>query len=325
MPTVECIPNFSEGRNTDTITQIAEAIRSVSKVKLLHQDIGADVNRTVMTFAGQPEAVAEAAFRAIKVAQERIDMRKQTGTHPRIGATDVCPIVPLEGITMEETVNLARNLARRVGEELDYPVYCYEEAAFQEERRNLAFIRKGNYEGLTARMEAGFLPDFGPHTPRPRTGASVISARELMLAVNFNLDTKDVRAAKSIAKAVRASGGGRHPGAKAIGWFIEEYEFAQVSMNLTRLQQTGLFAAYQAVSEEAKKRGFRITGTEIIGLAPLSVFKETALQLSHTALPESEQLLYAIEYYGLNQLSAFIPKERILEYALEERKQGSFR
>ncbi len=317
MPTIECIPNFSEGRNINTITQIAEAIQSVAGVKLLHQDIGADVNRTVMTFAGKPEPVAEAAFQAMKVAQQRIDMRTQQGTHPRIGATDVCPLVPLEGITMREAVVLARELARRVGQELDYPVYCYEEAAFWEERRNLAFIRKGNYEGLAARMEAGFKPDFGPSTPRPRTGASVIGARELMLAVNFNLDTQDVRAARSIAKSVRAAGGGRCPGTKAIGWFIEEYKFAQVSMNLTRLQQTSLFAAHQAVSEEARKRGFSVTGTEIIGLVPLSVFKETALHLGQQALPESEQIRYATEHYGLNQLSTFLPQERILDYIIE--------
>ncbi|MGF1534843.1 MAG: glutamate formimidoyltransferase [Bernardetiaceae bacterium] len=317
MPIIECVPNFSEGQNPEVIASIAEAISGVDGVRLLHQDTGFAAHRTVMTFVGPPSAVVEAAFAGICVATEKIDMRQHHGTHPRFGATDVCPLVPLSEITMEQVVGWARDLARRVGENLDYPVFCYEAAALVEERRNLAFLRAGEYEGLAERLQhPNFQPDFGPAAFRPRTGASAIGAREFLLAVNFNLNTADLRPARRIAARVRESGyvragkrvPGRCPGTKAIGWYIEDFGIAQVSMNITRLSQTSLYQAFRVVSEEASQLGLRVTGTEIIGLVPSFVIEDTAEALGH----DRHEVSAVIEHLGLDQLQPFIPEKKIL-------------
>lgn len=326
---IECVPNFSEGQRPEVLEQLAAAIGSVPQVKLLHTDTGYAANRTVFTFAGAPEAVAEAAFRAAKVAQEQIDMSRHTGVHPRSGALDVCPLVPVRGISMEETVLLARKLAERIGTALDYPVFCYEEAAFPGKPTNLADLRRGEYEGLAERLRSGALvPDFGPAEFRPQSGMSVVGARHFLLAVNFNLNTQDTRLAKAIAAAVRESGKkvrkngkltripGRCPGTKAIGWYIEDFGIAQVSMNITRLDQTPLHEAFRVVSEEAAKRGAQVTGTEIIGLVPQFVFQEAAEYFKLQEKSEEEQVREIMERLGLATLLPFEPAQKILEYAL---------
>ncbi len=275
---LECVPNFSEGRDKQVIARIADAISAVEGVKLLNVDPGAATNRTVMTFAGEPAAVVEAAFQAIKTAAGSIDMRKHHGEHPRIGATDVCPLIPVSGVTMEETVQYARDLARRVGEELDIPVYCYEEAAFTDKRKNLAVCRAGEYEGLQAKLnDSEWKPDFGPSEFSQKVAASgltVIGARDFLIAVNFNLNTTSVRRANAVSFDVREKGRKitidgketRQPGTlkhcKAIGWFIKEYGIAQVSMNLTNIRVTPLHMAFDQVCEKAARRGMRVTATE---------------------------------------------------------------
>lgn len=326
---LECVPNFSEGQRPEVIRAIAAAIREVNDVKLLHLDTGYAANRTVMTFAGEPEAVSEAAFRAIKTAYEQIDMQVHKGVHPRFGATDVCPLIPISGMTMDEAVVQARKLARRVGETLDYPVFCYEEAAFFPERRNLANVRRGEYEGLPRRLnESDERPDFGPAAFRARSGATAIGAREFLLAVNFNLNTPEVAPARAIAGVVRESGRkvrqngmlrripGRCPGTKAIGWYIEDFGIAQVSMNVTRLGQTPLHEAFRVVNEEAEKRGLRVTGTEIVGLVPLHVMQAAAQAFGLSGRSEQEQIEGVIRKLGLDELAPFDPAEKILEYAV---------
>ncbi len=347
---VECVPNFSEGRDRAVIDAITCAITSVDGIRLLDVDPGEATNRTVVTFVGEPEAVVEAAFRGIARAAELIDMRRHHGAHPRMGATDVCPLVPISGISLEECAELARGLARRVADELGVPTYCYEEAAFTPERRNLAVCREGEYEGLPKRMGvAGQGPDFGD---RPfdeavaRTGATTIGARDFLIAVNFNLNCTSTRRANAIAFDVREQGrpmreGGKPNGkpltddngniimlpgtlkaTKAIGWYIGEYGLAQVSMNITNIGTTPLHVAFDEVTRAAVARGIRVTGTEIVGLVPKRALIEAGRYFLHkqqrsTGLPESEIIRFAIMSMGLAELKPFKPEEKVIEYILE--------
>lgn len=307
---VECVPNFSEGKDPHIISGIADAIRGGGG-KVLDIDSGADANRTVITFAGSPEDVAEAAFQAVRAAGELIDMRSQHGTHPRIGATDVLPLVPVKGISLEECATLARSLAQRVYSELGIPCYCYEACALRPERKRLEVCRAGEYESLSDKISDPLLrPDFGPDSFTPtvaRCGASVIGARNFLIAVNFNLNSPDKDKAMDIARDVRESGrlfnGKRVPGTlkgvKAIGWYIPEYGFAQVSMNITDFHETPLLSAFKEVSRCASLRGLKVTGTEIIGLIP----KE--------ALPDN-----AVKELNLSQIRPFVPEKKILDYMI---------
>lgn len=340
-PLLECVPNFSEGRNPDIIRQIADAIKSVEGVELLDVDPGKATNRTVMTFVGAPAQVVEAAFQAIKKASELIDMRQHKGEHPRFGATDVCPLVPVSGITMEEAAEWARKLGKRVGEELQFPVFLYESAASAPHRKNLANVRAGEYEGLEAKLrQPEWQPDFGPAQFVPKTGTIAIGARDFLIAVNFNLNTTSVRRANAISFDVREAGRllkekdpatgeekeiripGTLKAAKAIGWFIEEYGIAQVSMNLTDIQTTSLHMAFDAVQTSALNRGIRVTGTEIVGMVPLRVLTEAGKhylkkQQRSTGLPDSELIKIAIKSMGLDDLTPFDPAQKVIEYKIQ--------
>ncbi|MBR4778773.1 MAG: glutamate formimidoyltransferase [Bacteroidaceae bacterium] len=328
---VECVPNFSEGRDAEVIGRIVEAIRTAEadggeRVEVLHVDAGEAANRTVVTFMGTVEAVCEAAFRGVQTAGELIDMRLQHGTHPRIGATDVLPLVPLSGITLEECAMLARRLAERIYRELGIPCYCYEAAAFTPERRNLAVCRAGEYESLPAKMDDPLRrPDFGPahyDERTARTGASVVGARNLLIAVNFNLNTQSASLAQEIACDVREKGRkvdgtwvrGTLKGCKAIGWYIEEYGIAQVSMNITDIHATPLHKAYEEVCRAAERRGARITGTEIIGLVPRSVLVEAGryFAVSGERLAVNESMELAIRSMHLDDLRPFNIDEKTL-------------
>lgn len=332
----------------EVIRQITDTIEAVSGVRLLNVDPGYATNRTVVTFAGEPEVVIEAAFQAIKKASEVIDMRHHTGEHPRFGATDVCPLVPIAGMTMEETVVYARRLAERVGNELGIHVYCYEFAAFEEKRRSLASCRAGEYEGLQAKIQQPeWKPDFGPETFNARSGATAIGARNFLIAYNVNLNTTSVRRANSIAFDVREAGrvlregdpiagkiikdgNGepvRIPGTlkkvRAIGWFIKEYGIAQISMNLTDITVTPVHAAFDEVCERARERGLRVTGSELIGLIPLEAMLEAGKyflrkQNRSTGIPDSEIIKIAVRSLGLDELAPFDPHKRIIEYLLVE-------
>jgi glutamate formiminotransferase / formiminotetrahydrofolate cyclodeaminase len=332
---IECVPNFSEGRNESIIQAIAAAIRSVEGVKLLHIDSGKAANRTVMTFAGAPEAVVEAAFQGIKKAAELIDMRLQTGEHPRIGATDVCPLIPISNVTMEETIEWSKKLAAKVGDPLSISTFLYENSASKPERRNLATIRSGEYEGLKQKLTLSeWKPDFGPSAFNPRTGATVIGARDFLIAYNVNLNTKDVTIAKKIAQTVRESGylvtlpngekqrqAGLLKSVKAIGWFIEEFNCAQVSMNLTNIDVTSVHHAFEACSDIAQKYGAKVTGSELIGLMPKRVMIEAGLYFLEKKnedidVSEMEIINAGVEGLGLSDLVFFVPKERIIEYLL---------
>lgn len=345
---VECVPNFSEGRDLSIIRQITGAIESVEGIKLLNYERGHGANRTVVTFAGGPEEVAEAAFRAIQRASELIDMRLHKGEHPRMGATDVCPLIPLSNITMEETAEVARRLAKRVGNELNISVYCYEYAAYNEKRRSLAYCRKGEYEGLEERMKlVEWRPDFGPSEMNIRSGATAIGARKILIAYNVNLDTPSIETARSIAAEIRESGSltrknnpscsnniyneeelsERIPGTLknvlAIGWYIREYGFAQVSMNLTDVQATPIHKAFEEVCNKAIMHGVKVTGSEIIGLVPLQPMIEAGIYfLKKTGqsinLPEKEIIESAVKALGLSSISPFDPKKKIIEYLLTE-------
>lgn len=338
---LECVPNFSEGRNLVTINKIAEAIRTVSDVKLLHIDSGKAANRTVMTFVGAPKQVIEAAYRAIKVAAECIDMRVQTGEHPRIGATDVCPLIPLGTMTLEETIPYAQQLAARVGTVLDIPVYLYEAAATQTERKNLATIRSGEYEGLEQKMQhPNWHPDFGKGY-NARTGATVIGVRPFLVAYNINLNTTSVKIANAIAYDVRTIGrvkkengkvmrdqngkalriAGKCKALKAIGWYIEEYKKAQVSMNLVDIEKTSVHEAFMACVESAKQHGVEVTGSELIGLIPLKMLTNAgqyflAQQSYFSSVSEKELVNIAVKSLGLEELASFNPQERVIEYRL---------
>ena len=353
---IECVPNFSEGRNAETIKLITDAIESIKGVKLLDVDPGEATNRTVVTFVGEPEAVMDAAVASIKRATELIDMRQHKGAHPRMGACDVCPLIPVSGITMEECAQLARTLAKRIADELGVPTYCYEAAAFKPERRNLAVCRKGEYEALPERMtNADEQPDFGARAfdeGIARTGATAVGARDFLVAVNYNLNTTSTRRANAIAFDVREKGRPMREGnpivgkiikdengepvmkpgtlkaCKAIGWFIDEYGIAQVSMNLTNLSITPLHIAFDEVCRAADARGVRVTGTEIVGLVPKKVLVDAGLyflrkQSRSTGVPERELVRIAIESMGLSTLKEFKPEEKVIEYMLEaEEKKG---
>lgn len=346
---VECVPNFSEGRDMTVIKEITDAIESVDGVRLLDVDPGAATNRTVVTFVGEPEAVAEAAFLGVKKASELIDMRKHKGAHPRIGATDVLPIIPVAGITLEECAAIARSLAARIHDELGIPTYNYEAAANRPERRNLAVCRRGEYEGLEKRIsDPNEAPDFGPgrYTEQAaRSGATVVGARDFLIAVNFNLNTTSTRRANAIAYDVREKGrpmreGGKPngkpvkdekgepimipgtlKGTKAIGWFIDEYGIAQVSMNITDINATPLHIAFDEVVRAAEARGIRVTGTEIVGLVPKSALVDAAKyflrkQKRSTGVSEAELMKIAIKSMGLDDLVPFKPEEKVIEYLL---------
>ncbi len=349
---IECIPNFSEGKNKDIINQITDVITSTDGVKLLHVDMGAATNRTVVTFAGTPEAVIEAAFNAIKKAGELIDMSKHKGEHPRMGATDVCPLVPIKGITMEETVEYAVKLAKRVGEELKIPVYLYEYAQDKEYRKNLSVIRSGEYEGFFEKIKLPeWKPDFGPSEMDPKRGATVIGARKFLIAYNVNLNTTSVRRANSVAFDVREAGrvmreGGKSNGkiiynedgtpktqpgmckaVKGIGWYIEEYGIAQVSMNLVDTDITPLHKAFEACCISAEKRGLRVTGSELVGLVPLKALTDAGKyflkkQVLSAGVSEAELIKIAVKTMGLDELKSFIPEERIIEYLLANPKES---
>ena len=347
---VECVPNFSEGRDKAVIKQITDVIEASDGVKLLDVDPGEATNRTVVTFVGSPEAVVEAAFRAVKKAGEVIDMRRHHGAHPRMGATDVLPLVPVSGITLEECAALARKLAERIAAEAGIPCYCYEAAALKLERRNLAVCRKGEYEALPERMaDAAEQPDFGA---RPfdegvaRTGCTAVGARDFLIAVNFNLNTTSTRRANAVAFDVREKGrperignpitgeikrdGNGRPvmrpgtlkGTKAIGWYIKEYGIAQVSMNITNINATPLHAAFDEVSRAAQARGMRVTGTEIVGLVPERALIDAGkyfLRKQHrsTGMPKEDILNIAIKSMGLDDLRPFVPEEKVIEYMLD--------
>ena len=348
---VECVPNFSEGRNKEVINKIAEAVKSVEGVMLLDVDPGEATNRTVYTFVGDPDSVVEAAFRAIKTASELIDMRKHHGEHPRMGAADVVPFVPVSGITMEECAELAERLGKRVGEELGIPVYLYENAARTEERRSLANIREGEYEALPKKLvDPKWKPDFGPaefNEHVARTGATVIGAREFLIAYNVNLNTRDKKLAHEIALNIREKGRfkrdengkivrdengnkvrvpGKLKAVRAIGWYIDEYGQAQVSINLINYKITPLHKVFEACVEEAQKLGLRVTGSEIVGLVPKAAIVEAGKyflekQGRSTAVSEEELIQIADLSMGLSQLYKFEPDEKIIELKLEKEKQ----
>ena len=352
---IECVPNFSEGRDKAVIDAITAEIEKGGEVKLLDVDPGEATNRTVVTFVGEPRQVMDAAVRAIKKAAELIDMRQHHGAHPRMGATDVCPLIPVSGITLEECAQLARQLAERVSAELGIPTYCYEAAAFTPERRNLAVCREGEYEALPEKMNhEGKAPDFGDRPydeAAARTGATAIGARDFLIAVNFNLNTTSTRRANAIAFDVREKGrpmreGGKVngkpmkdengnvimipgtlKGTKAIGWFIDEYGIAQVSMNITNMTDTPLHVAFDEVNRAAAARGIRVTGTEIVGLIPKRALIEAGkhylrLQQRSLGIPESEIIKIAVKSMGLDELKEFNHSEKIIEYMLEEGKGG---
>lgn len=353
-PIIECVPNFSEGRDKGVIRQITDVIEQVEGVKLLNVDPGEATNRTVVTFVGEPDAVVEAAFQSVKKAGELIDMRQHHGAHPRMGATDVLPLVPVSGITLEECAALARKLAERIANELAIPCYCYEAAAFTPERKNLAVCREGEYEALPDKLSVKEkAPDYGA---RPfdegvaRTGCTAVGARDFLIAVNFNLNTTSTRRANAIAFDVREKGRPQRQGnpiigkpvldadgqpvmipgtlkaTKAIGWYIQEYGIAQVSMNITDINQTPLHVAFDEVCRCAHNRGLRVTGTEIVGLVPERTLLEAgryflAKQHRSAGIPKQDILTIAIKSMGLDDLRPFIPQEKVVEYLLEADQQ----
>jgi glutamate formiminotransferase / formiminotetrahydrofolate cyclodeaminase len=348
---IECVPNFSEGIDMSVIKTITDEIEKIEGVKLLDVDPGKATNRTVVTFVGTPDAVVEAAFHAIKKAAEVIDMSKHKGEHPRFGGTDVCPLVPVSNISMDETVQYARKLAERVGTALEIPVYCYENAAFSDERRNLANCRSGEYEGLQKKLEdSHWKPDFGPARFNPRTGAIAIGARDFLVAYNINLNTTSTRRANAIAFDIREKGrpvregnpitgkikkdeNGNEiwiPGAlkacKAIGWFIEEYGIAQVSINLTNISITPVHVAFEESCRSAGERGLRVSGSELVGLIPLKAMLDAGKyflrkQQRSAGVSEEELIKIAIKSLGLDDLKPFNPGEKIIEYLLDDPKE----
>ena len=348
---IECVPNFSEGRDMGIIQQITDEIRNSAGVRLLDVDPGEATNRTVVTFVGEPDAVMEAAFRAVRKASQLIDMRQHHGAHPRSGATDVLPLVPVAGITLEECAELARKLAKRLADELEIPCYCYEAAALKPERKNLAVVRRGEYEAIPERInDPAEAPDFGA---RPfdegvaRTGCTNVGARDFLIAVNYNLNTTSTRRANAIAFDVREKGRparegnpitgkvkldengkkimipGTLKGTKGIGWYIEEYGIAQVSMNITNINVTPLHVAFDEVCRCAQNRGVRVTGTEIVGLVPERTLLEAGRyflekQQRSTGIPKEDIIKIAIKSFGLSDLKPFNPREKVIEYLLED-------
>jgi glutamate formiminotransferase/formiminotetrahydrofolate cyclodeaminase len=348
---IECVPNFSEGRDDNIIRQITDAIKTVDGVSLLDVDPGASTNRTVVTFVGSPDAAVEAAFRAIKKAAELVDMRKHKGAHPRMGATDVCPFIPVSNVTWEEAIDCANLLGKRVGEELKIPVYLYERAAKHKSRSNLSIIRAGEYEAFFEKIkQPEWKPDFGPAVFNEKTGATVIGVRDFLVAYNVNLNTKSVRRATSVAFDVREQGrvktedgtpsgkpvldsNGepvRVPGVlkhvKAIGWFVKEYGIAQVSMNLTNIEETPLHVAFDACAEAAANRGLRVTGSEIVGMVPKKCLVDAGRyflrrQRWSEGASEEELIDIAIRSMGLSELKPFDPKEKVIELKIESTEQ----
>jgi glutamate formiminotransferase/formiminotetrahydrofolate cyclodeaminase len=334
IPIIECVPNFSEGRDSEIIGQITDQIESVAGVRLLNVDPGKATNRTVVTFVGSPEAVVEAAFLAIRKAGELIDMRAHKGEHPRMGATDVCPLIPIAGISMEETAAWARRLAERVGGELQIPVYLYEAAQPDKRRSNLSVIRAGEYEGFFKKIKLQeWAPDYGPAEFDGRRGGTVIGARDFLVAYNVNLNTTSTRRANAIAFDVREAGRvimegeksvqvpGTLKAVKAIGWYIEEYGIAQISMNLTNIRVTPVHVAFDEVCRAAAARGIRVTGSELVGLIPLQAMLDAGRyflekQQRSTGVSEKELIRIAILSMGLDELGPFKPEERIIEYQL---------
>lgn len=352
---VECVPNFSEGRDMSVINRIVDAIKEVEGVKVLDVDPGEATNRTVVTFVGEPEAVVEAAFRSVRRAAELIDMRRHSGAHPRIGATDVLPLIPVSGITLEECAAMARTLAERIATELRVPTYCYEAAAFTPERKNLAVCRKGEYEGLAERADLpGEAPDFGARPfdeQMARSGATVVGARDFLIAVNFNLNTTSTRRANAIAFDVREKGRpmrqgpkvtdkpvlgpdgrpvmipGTLKGTKAIGWYIDEYGIAQVSMNITDIAATPLHKAFDEVCRAANERGVRVTGTEIVGLIPRRTLIEAGKYFLHkqqrsAGISDEEIMRIAIKSMGLDELKPFVIEEKVIEDLIAPAHKG---
>ena len=345
---IECVPNFSEGNDLTIIKQITDRIESVEGVRLLNVDPGKATNRTVVTFVGEPDAVIEAAVRAIKLAGELIDMSKHKGEHPRMGATDVCPLIPVSGITMEETAAYAKKLGERVGKELTIPVYLYENAQPNKDRSNLSIIRAGEYEGFFKKIKLPeWKPDFGPNEYDAKRGATVIGAREFLVAFNINLNTTSTRRANAIAFDVREAGRVKREGdpltgkiilgpdgkaitipgtlksTKAIGWYIEEYGIAQISMNLTNTNITSVHKAFEEVSKSANEKGIRVTGSELVGIIPLKCLIDAGKyflekQERSTGIPEKELIKIAVKSLGLEELAPFKPEERIIEYLLKD-------
>ena len=347
---IECVPNFSEGRDLDLIRRITDRIAAVEGVELLDVDPGKATNRTVVTFVGEPEAVIEGALEAGRAAAELIDMRKHSGEHPRFGAMDVCPLVPVAGVTMEETAQFARELARRLGEEVGLTVFCYENAASSPERRNLAAVRAGEYEGLEAKLaDPRWKPDAGPAKFNARSGATAVGARDFLIAYNVNLNTTSSRRANAIAFDVREKGREQRTGdpltgpiakndkgetiwipgslkcVKGIGWYIEEYGVAQISMNLTNLSVTPIHVAFDECSEKARERGLRVTGSEVVGLVPLEAMLAAGRfflrkQQRSCGVPDEELVKIAIKSMGLDDLTPFDPRKKIIEYVIEDRR-----
>jgi glutamate formiminotransferase/formiminotetrahydrofolate cyclodeaminase len=350
---IECVPNFSEGRDLNVIKQITAAIEAVEGVSLLDVDPGASTNRTVVTFVGSPEAAVEAAFRGIQKAAELIDMRKQKGAHPRMGATDVCPFIPVSDVSWEEAIACANQLGKRVGEELKIPIYLYERAAKDPLRSNLSIIRAGEYEGFFEKIkQTQWKPDFGPAVFSERSGGTVIGVRDFLVAYNVNLNTKSVRRANSVAFDVREQGRFktddgtptgkkvldekgepiRVPGmlkhVKGIGWFVEEYGIAQVSMNLTNISETPLHAAFDACCESAEQRGLRVTGSEVVGMLPKKCLVDAGRfflrqQQWSEGAAEEELIDLAIRSMGLSELKPFDPKDKVIEYRIEKAAEKS--
>lgn len=342
MRLVECVPNFSEGRNPKVIDAIAEAIRAVEGANLLDVDPGKSTNRTVFTFVGEPEPILEAAFQAIRKAATLIDMRKHSGAHPRMGATDVCPFIPVSGISMEECAELARRLGRRVGEELGIPVYLYAEAAASPARKSLADVRQGEYEGLAERMKTGFTPDFGPSDFNAAAGATVIGARPFLIAYNVNVNTKSQKLANEIALNIREGGRAKRdasgaimkdasgvtvklPGllkaCRAVGWYVDEYGQAQISINLVDYAQTSVEHAFDECCNQASKLGLRVTGSEIVGMIPLEPILQAGRhylkkQGRCEGVSEKELVDTAVVSLGLADVAAFEPSKKIIEYAI---------
>ncbi len=346
---ISCVPNFSEGRDETVIAAITGQVETVEGVKLLDVDPGMATNRTVVTFVGEPEAVIEAAVRTIRKATELIDMALHRGEHPRFGATDVCPLVPVSGVTMDETVEYAHELAERLAEELGLTVYCYENAATSPDRRNLAVVRKGEYEGLEAKLQdPSWQPDFGPADFNPKSGATAVGARDFLVAYNVNLNTTSKRRANSVAFDVRERGRPKRigdpivgevvydgdgnkvyePGSlkavKGIGWFIEEYGICQISMNLTNISVTPIHVAFDEVAKKADARGIRATGSELVGLIPLRAMLEAGRhylrkQRRSTGVSDAELIRIAVKSMGLDELAPFDPQQKIIEYAIDDR------
>lgn len=340
-PIIECVPNFSEGRDKNVIKQITDAIESVEGIRLLDVDPGEATNRTVVTFVGSPEDVVEAAFRGAQKAAEVIDMRKHHGAHPRMGATDVLPLIPVSGITLEACAQLARQLADRMAREAGIPCYAYEASAFKPERKNLAVCREGEYEALQEKLtnpekQPDFMPDFTPGASIPesilRSGCTAVGARDFLIAVNWNLNTTSTRRANAVAFDVREKGRPGHPGTlkctKAIGWYIDEYGIAQVSMNMTNLAVTPLHVAFDEVCRCAQNRGLRVTGTEIVGLVPKRALIDAGKyflekQQRSVGIPEEDIVKIAIKSMGLDDLRPFNPREKVIEYLMEDNKKST--